>query len=764
MMKATRSYLFVALVATAGLCVANLISLTGFFQSVERQSSGTSTEKRLLSQLQYLQDQLRRTDDPEQARRQIRSLEALVSPGIESEGTETFRKIYAPVISAYASKPKEAEERFLLVKKRELMEGIVNAYRREISTGRIPVRAAYLNILFDTQNSLLNEGTETERVYIRRNKERFSGLRGLTGSDQALAARVAALEGVFQSFEKGFEAAAQWKAQKEEALAAADKSLPKLARDLYGSRGQQAEDLRRFFLYSCIIALIAALAALAVFYVSHKLLKLKFYSRTDSFLRLLREFGRERLDSGYDRELAALKADPDWSRLAGGIEQSESDFVASFQTHLAIAQSMTCPHVVIGRDKVVRSWNASAGELFGMADGQDFSMEDLIRSDNVSGREGDPVAALELIRGSFSVPEAGVFEISLKAGDSWMPFELLCYPVLSGPLAGGKVFLFREIRNEAERVEKSVKGHLGRIRDSIHKLTHGYEVELTPRDADAEAIKGCLEDLSSMKRKLDERELLWKSETGALIDQVSRQREILERVTDEIGAIRAAHGRVLQLVGGLHGGDENWHDEVCLLDRELGRWKALRERLEADVGRHGETLGKARVYEREIRSAAEEMEGFLAEYETSFSRLEEFSEEARVHAVNMGFVKDPGYREFAARSRAFAHEVTRFVEQTKKLSAHVKAFLAAHPASALAPHLEGGEIDPELLSGLRKEEARLEVFLKRWMESGKGLVAEGEEALGILRETDKKGAVLTQLGETSLLINDQARGNLERWS
>jgi hypothetical protein len=763
-MKATRSYLMVICLVAAGLCLANLVSLSGFFRALERSDGVGGSEKQIFAQLTSLTESLKSSDDPEEAKKSIRAFEAAMGSGVNREKLDGFRREFSPLISAFASKPREAEDRFLLTKKRELMEGLVNAYRKEISDGRIPVRAAYLNILFDTQNSLLNEGEETEQVYLRRNKERFTALRGLAVGDEALNFRVDNLVSIFGAFEKGLQRAVEWRQQKSAALAKVEKALPKLSRELFGESHGQMEDLRRFFLYCCIFGLAAGLASFAIFYLAHKVLKLKFYNRTDSFLQILRGFGSDRMDPAQDKELTALKADPDWITLTEGMLGAEAEFVAKYQTLLAVPKSMSMPYAVIGKNRKVCHFNKGAEVLFGVSGKKEASLDDLICESRVAPRSGDKALFLELVRNSLSSLEADAFEMLVKTHNAWAPYELLSFPIVNGPLAGGRVYIFREIRNESERIDLAVSRQLEKVRAYANKIVSGHTEDVIAAPADPPEVKRALADLQTIKRRNGEREILWRSESGAVIEQVERQKEILQRLTAEIREIRVAHRQALELVGSIHGGDEDWHQEVCSMQSEMNRWKAMRARLESDLAQQATLLQRAKSYEAEVRISAEEMDSFLSGYEGILSELVVFTEEAKLHSVNMGFTKDPANREFAARSRAFSHEIGRFVDQAGRLSTKVRAFLAEHPASSLAPHLQSTDLDPAVLESFEQEEHRLDTYISRWKESGEEILAGGEKALGLLREADKKSALLTQLGETSILINEQAKGNLERWN
>ena len=262
-MKASKGYFLITGSALLAVSLVCFVSLYGQFKAVERSGLGQGTEKRALETLKFLHSSLRDSEKPEDAKARMKAFETLAANGPDSGAVEKIRRAYGPALANFASKPREAEPRYQMGKKRELMEALVNAYRKEIPNGDIRLRAAYLNILFDTQASLLNEDDTAEEVFARRNKERFASLKTMTASgDAALQARVANLESIFQAFEKGLEQSMKWKEQKTETFAAVEKSLPKLARDMHGSKDEDLEEYRRSFLYGCVFAALAVLGAL----------------------------------------------------------------------------------------------------------------------------------------------------------------------------------------------------------------------------------------------------------------------------------------------------------------------------------------------------------------------------------------------------------------------------------------------------------------------------------------------------------------------
>ncbi len=765
-MRSSRAHFFLAGSACLALCLALLFTLAEYFQSMEIINGARVSERQLLSQLKLFHERLKSAESPEEAKAALLMIEGIAGLAKDSDGARELHAAFAPVLAAFAAKPREAEPRYQLAKKRELMETLVNAYRKEIPNGDIRVRASYLNILFDTQSSLLGETEEAERIYVKRSRERFDGLKAIVvgSSDETLPARLASVDSIFQSHERAVQQAMKWHQEKREALAKEEKALPQIASRIYSGEDSSSQDTRSTFLHICFVSLLIAVASFLCLYFSFKMLSIRSAQKMDSLLAYLRIFGSESGDSAIASSLEALRKDPDWAPLLAEVQRTEETFLRSCHNLLAVPRSMSSPFGVVGKDRAFHYWNDSAGALFGLTEGKDWGISDVLRADLVRAREGDTEILLEAVRHAFGNLGEDRFELLIQQNGEWQPFEFSMCPISTGVLAGGKVFFWREIRSEAERLNNSVSIQLQRIRDLVLKVTHQYAVDLSPIEGDVPAVIAMIGDLQVMKRKIDERELLWKSEIQALIDQETRQQEVLGRLSEELGQIRAGQGEAMELMRRNHGGEADWHDEVCVLERDLERWVANRQRLLGDLKQQAAVLDKVSKFEEQLRIATSAVNEDLETYQSEIAELRQFAEAARVHSVNLSFVRDPGYWEYASRTRAFAHELARFTEKADHLGEKVRSFLAAHPGGALAAHLNGPGLDDSVVNGIREEQERTYTFLRRWRESGEALLTGGEKALELLGEAEKKSAVVTQLGETSLLINQQARGNLERWN
>jgi hypothetical protein len=764
-MKAGKGHFILAITVFFCLCLAIGLALGGYFRSVEVSSANGKSEKKLLAQLHVFHDQLKSTESPEQAKTALKNLEISGGFGPESEALREVKKVYGPVISLFGSKPREAEPRHLLAKKKELLDLLVNSYRKEIPHGDIRVRASYLNLLFDLQNSLLNDNDETELVFLKRNHERLEGLKSLaTGGADGLPDRIAAVEQGYASYERSFEEATKWRNNKSETLLKLEHELPALTKRLISTDEAGLDDTRRSFLYvGCITAAIVFFSFLALL-IGHKLLRLRAELKAEEFIRYLRGFGAEHLDSQTERAIASLKEDAGWAPILAEAQRAEQDFVQHYQTLLAVPRTLQAPYLVFGKDKVLKLWNDSASRLFGLNAGKIYGLPDVLTADVVRSREGEHAAVVELLNSSHAGLGNEKVELSVRQGSDWVPFELQTNPITSGPLTGGRIYLWREIRSESERLEKAVAFQLSRARELVRKVAASGDAEVSPAPGDSEAVKDILVELDNMRRRLGEKELLWKTESQALADQVVRQQEILQRLGEELGGARGDYAEVLQLVRSAKSADEHWHDEVCVVERDLERWTANRKRLLSELKQQSVTLEKAKTFEEQLRISTNAVKKALESFEADLEELRQFAETARVHAVNVSLVRDPGYWEFASRSRAFAQDLVQFTDRAGLLAGKVQDFLSGHPGGALAAHLSGGGVDAVVLDSLVEEQEKIAASLKRWRENGEAALQTAEKALALLQDAEKKNALATQLGETSLLINEQAQGNLGRWN
>lgn len=761
-MKTSRSGGMIFWVVFFSLSFVIFFALTGFFRAAEGPASTSLTETKALAQLRQVSDSLKTIDSAEEAKKTVKFFEVSSGLANESGEIEKVKNALAPLLGHFASKSKESEDKFLLGKKRDLMEGLVNAYRKEIPNGDIRVRAAYLNILFDLQSSLLNESDETETVFLKRNRERFGGLKviGAASRDPGQAQRIAALESIFSVYEKGFSLGAEWRAKRAELVLGLEKNLVGLAKQIKAGDSQSVAETRRSFFFTAILSLLAILASFIALLVSQKLSRLHAESLSDAIQIVLKEYGQE---GAHDqRALTILQGDREWSKLLTQILDSEAVFNSNFQALLAVPKSMKLPFLVFNKEQELVHSNDSARRFFEWREGNS-TFEDLLSRAEISLRGGNKAQVLETLLKSFQGSKQENFEVLMTESGEWVPMEFIFCPITSGRLMGGKVLVIRLIPNEAARIEKAVGEQVSKVRDYVQKLSKSDPVEIQVSELDILPIRETILDLQNLKMTNEEREALWKSEISGLNDQVVRQKDILLRLTNEIRTMGEDYAQLISLVKTIRGSDESWHKEVTGIERDLGKWMDNRQRLSSDLQNHSSVLHRASEIERQIRETATGMKNAIAGFEQELADLKNYNQEVKVHAVNLSFTEDPKQKEFAARARAFSQNVGHYTEVVSSIMKNLNEFVGRHPGGSLFPHLESAEISPLILDNLKEEQMRWSNFVQRWKLSSQEILAREEQAIDLLHEVDKKNNVAIQLSETSIVINDQAKNNLGRW-
>lgn len=751
------------------LLLTNIVSTSALFRAVDKENGFKGNpESRLAPMLTTLNDQMKSAKTPDDLKKAFRNFESSAGLGGGSDIAEEVHKIYAPLVAHYANKPKEAESRHQLLKKRDFLEMSVNAYRKEIPSGDLRVRSHLLNMVFETQSSFLNESAETELVYVKRAREHIAALHQLAAGnrDQAQAYRMNNLDSAFALYEKSFTMGKDWSDARNELLAKTEKASAELAKNAKKISEGGAEDSRRDFLGTTIFFAAALLVCIALLYFGGKHISLRFEHKASILARYLREFAAERENPALAKEVSALGEDEEWGGLLTKVKEAEQRFVASTSTQLALSRALTLPFIVFQRDRGALYWNESAAGLLGLpADHEKtVALDEIINTDKISLQDGDASMIVEMVRNSFSTPKDDTFEFLCVRGEEKIPVELVSCPVNSGPLAGGKVYVFREIRNEMARVESMVAKQTGILQDIVHKITHGYPCEFTAAQNSAPAVKAMAGDLELMKMKVDERETLWQSETGALLDQISRQKEILTRLSEEISTIRRSSGDLAELFVKIYDLEEGVADEVNIMERNLSRWVETRKRMQAIVSSQSAALGKVKGYEESMRAAVEGIKDVLRGLIEDFRKLQEFKEEARLQAINLSFAPQgtvpPAYADSA---RAYAKSLSDFCERIQGLADKLQGLVHRHPGGALYAQLDGLIVDEEVMEWLREEQTKLSEAVQRWKRSEAELLEGSGKAMQILNDVKTNGAVADQLGETSLLINEQAKENLSRW-
>jgi hypothetical protein len=764
--KTSRMYLIFGGAVFFLTALAMLISSIALFRSIDRSGGVLPGDARMAPALGAFFEQIKEVNSGDGAKRTLKSLESAMGLSSSGRPMEKVRQSFAPLLDHLDRRPREADPQYILQKKRDILEYGVNFYRKEAQGGSISVRSLVLNVVFDTQNALLNQNMEAERVSIGKLKEHLDQLKkSIVGyRDASVSYRVGNLENLIIQLDKGIGAASVWSETKADLIKKAEKASEQIIGEIRRDTEGGGEVSKREFVYSSAIAILIFLASGVVLIVGYKLMKHRFEDRAAVVLHYLRAFGRDKENSETSRELDRLRSDEDWSDLAAGIFSSEEQFIAINQAQMAVWRSITVPFVLFNRDRSVVLINQQAKSLFGIqSENTDFS--DIICDAKIGTKVGNTATLLEMIQHAFHAPREDVYELFVKRDNADFPAELICCPVTTGPLAGGKIFLFREIRSEYDRVNKEVERQVDYIRDVVHKVTHFYEVDINTPEHATPPMKEMLGDLSQMKMRLDEREQLWKSETQGLLEQVNRQQEILSRMKEEMVSIRTSHEILGDTVDEIFRSEKIVSDDLQVVEHSLDLWIENRNRLMESLDTHASVLRRVRDYEEAMRKAVEGVRAMLSETEERYRELEQFRDEVRLASINMGIAtaSEENSKELVVRARSYATNLSEFCKRVRGLMGQVEEFTRMHPGGSLLPYLESHDVDPQVLVSLQEEHSNLSASLQRWKKSGEEALASGEKAKEIIDGMEKSDLLASQLSDTSLVIASQAQRNLSRW-
>lgn len=771
-MKTSKVYLY--LTGTIfGICtIAMVYILISLFQTIDRGGVQVTNDVRLSPVITHVQESIRQAKTADDVKKALKSMESLSGLGSGHDLIDKFRKNYQTVVTHFQEKPKESENTVIVSRKKELVDNALNFYRKEVPHGDISLRQILLNIIFDTHASYLNESPEMEMAFSKRTKEKLTSLKALSGqsTEPGQAYRVAMLEAAYNQYEKALNLSWTWNTEKEDLLGKAEKASEKMVRDVKSNADSSLESSRREFLYSVLIGALAIFLSLCGIYFGHYYFNASFKKKSEKFLQFLRKFGMENEDAAVKKGVEDLQQDEEWAGVVQAVREAEDKFVTACQVQLSLSRNLSIPFYLFNKEGAMQLCNQAGQQLLKLTDVEvnTFTLDSFLH-ERVFYTGEDNGTDLDYIKNFCRENTSGVLETKLRNGEERIPVELLISHINSGNLVGGKIIVVREIRSEIARIEKEVHRQISYAQDLVQKITHGYDIQ----DNDAasyvhrysKSVQQMMQDLRNMKLKVQEREILWQNEMKALLDQVSRQRDIFTQLTQEMGLVQNGQKDLQVIIDSIYSVEETLSDEVIQIEMSLQQWMENRRRLLQDLNNHSSHLARVKGYEEGVRKNIDDLKKLVGNFAGDFADLNRFKEEARLQAINLALgVASGSPEEFSIRARAYAAELTKFCDRMRVIQESLQTLIARHPGGSLFPQLEANELDADLVTQVREEHVKLSAYLQRWKVAGEQVLGEGERAKEILQEIERKNSGLTQLNQTCLLINDQAKENLQRWS
>jgi len=753
------------------LCFTSLLYITVLlFHSLDQGGQVLSNDTRLAPIVLHAQEQIRAAETDEDIKKALNSLTSLSGLGTGNELIEGLRKNYSPLLKHYSNKPKEADSRSILAKKKNFLDTGLNFYRKEVPSGDIKIRSIILNIIFDTHNSFLNSSMEMEIAYSKRVKEQLAALKTASARNRepGMAYRVATFDSAFSQYDRPNLLLASWLEERKDILQKIEKSSEGLVTNLQKNADASMSAVKRKFLYAVVLTTLAGILSLLFLYLGYKYLSDVFSRKSALFIRGLKQFGQGATESGVRHDWNSLMKDGDWANLVLAINEAEDRFTTSCELQFALSRNFSTPYFIFSKDGVLRLSNQAAKQLLQLTDSevQSFTMDSFLHERVFCG-EGSNYANLDYIRNFCRESISGAIETKLRFMEEQVPVELLVSHIISGGLVGGKIIVVREIRNEANRIDNEVKYQLNVVQNIVQKITHFDELfddDFSLEDVSS-PILSMVKNLQDMKLKVQEKEILWKSEVKALLDQLSKQKEILHKLMEEMHSVGADQKSLKNIITGIYGVEETINKEVLLIEENLIHWMDNRRKLFTDLNNHASLLSRVNGYEESVRKNIEECKQLIDDFANDFVELNKFKEEARLHAVNLSFAAEGTNSEnYLMHARAYASGLGKFCDRLKKVQEQLYSMVARHPGGSLYSQLSIPPLDMNLVNQIKDEHVKLSAYLQRWKTAGTSALSGGVRAKEMLHNMEKVNTNIAQLNDTCLLISEQAKENLERWN
>ncbi|MCO5142750.1 MAG: hypothetical protein M9962_06640 [Oligoflexia bacterium] len=695
----------------------------------------------------------------------LKSLE--VNLGIDNliKGQDDLSRDFNALVAIYKNRDPSSSNENIQKKKSELMEMLVNSYRKEIPHGEIPIRAAYLNTLFDLQTSITLETTEKDLAIAKKGNSRISELKNSTSvkNNGALSLRISNLDVVASSLEKIIEMKYDWEQKKREQLKLIKNKYPSFARNIAASSGVTSQDLRRQFFLATLGLLFSVFLMLAFFYFMPKFLKAKFNANAAALLKRFTELG-SKLEIRDRHDLSYLDDDSDWGPIARELVDIEKRFENNFSQIQALFESIDMPIFLYERDKnFVFSKNEK--ELFGSDLSKD-SLDQLLENWQMRLIDENSSEGLKSkILRDYDSTRACSYETYIDNGQETSRYELISYPIEKGLLSGGRFLLVRAIKSEAERIEAGINQSLKLAKELIHKITHGYKLEIDVHQVKSAEIKSLLNDLLEMDRRVSEQNSRRKADSEALIDQIEKQSELLNIISTELGLLSDVRNRVYKESKEVFNFDQAIVSDLSLIRERLDRWESNRDRVCLEFQRYRKIFENIIKFKNEFNVSLSGMNAWLANFKGEEERLKKSIEEINLNATNLCLSSSQSIQE-SEKQKIYniSKDLKEYQVKVKALREKVSEFLDRVPGEYLDQLIPPEDIQLHLLEVLRQEQENLGEFLDRWNEAGPISVEESKRANDLLMEMKNSIQNVTRLGETTKVISAQAISNLSRWN
>ena len=766
-MKVVSVYKWILGTIVSALFTVIGLSIFVFYSTLDKSGVSSFNEKKIQREITSIWSVAKRATNEED----LSATERLLEGGGEKGTTIAMEKMksqFKALHEHFRLHSVNALKNQVMAKKRDLMDSLVQGYRKEISSRNIPLRAAYLGLLGDLQASLVSETVESDKSFLKKGSEKLTAIRSASeGKGTDLALRIKNLDSQYHALEIAIQKESEWVSARSELVAAIDRALPTIYKDLPEAKNSVAETQQRNFIYLIGLSVVICFLSLITALIGNKLIKFRIESRASAFMQYMKKFGSDSKGNDENRALLLLNKDPDWKGILAHVKTLEESLIDANCGTQTVVEGLRLPCILIDNNETIRFCNDAALERFDLkrSEQAQWKLEDLLNEDRIKSYDGDSKAYISSLRNVLKLPREDQFECLIKTSSAWVSCEIMFNPVLSGRLAGGKIVLFREISNETARVEKALAKQTRKILDYAFKLSHRHPIDIVCDEFDAPQVKDTIAELEVLRLQIDEREMLWKSEIEGLFSQIDKQRVLLSGLKEEVTRLRRVNKDARLIFSQSHGEEEEWHVQISTLEKDIQRWMESREHLISGVKQHLQMMVRMKDYENFIGTMEGKLKSFGCELQVEMEKVISMFDRLNVLSLNLSIAANgPEEKAFSKQARVLLGQTETTVNQFRNWSAQLDALMVEQMGAGRFIELRPQVVDMKSLENLREEQETIKGFFERWHHKNVTKIESEDRINGLLGEVEEASSMISQLGEAGSLLNERTLGNLTRWN
>jgi len=767
-MKQSRATIYLAVIVSTLFSFSLLFCIITMYQQLNGDLSLAPRDLKSTALLSNLKEKLRHVKSKGEVALVLKTLEKLPESDEIFGPLKELRAIYG-ITSDYVQ---EADKFDYIVAKNKAITGLFNFYRRQVVQRKLAT-ATVLSGLINDGNSLFIKEKRPSLVlaFVRRSKEKLKSLNkaAIRYSNPGETLRKSKeVHRLLTNLEDLARNQITWNREKETLHAKSEKLINEIVSKLSLRQESSLDILQRDFLLVIFFCILVFLCVGLIVYFGAKRINDTFSKRRLILSRYLFNFGMSERSQVSSGDIALLEKEEEWKLLLEAIRKAEDEFKKQWGAEIALSRSIKFPFVVFSQQKKAKYWNSCAVRVLNLESKDELdeiSLADFLERSSIETGSGRDSKIIEDIRQKMDEGKEVYIQSHLKFKEELLPLEIGVFPIETGPYKGGNILLFWEMKDEERRIADRVISNIKVIDDLIDKISTNEEFDFSTVNISnlPEQVIPIVDKLRSFGIKLEEKDRLWKSEIEAILVQVKKEEEILNRLFIELRSIQKDHDIILHVSNNMKILEEklvsnSTESERYLLDMN-GNWR----RICVDIESKRHAAEKGTKYEEEVRSLVEEMKSWNDKFSDNLKRIKKCKEWVKIHAINLNLGDPKDAEIFRDRARQFSLAMGEFYERIVEIENDFEGFIIRHPGSGKIPVLDNNVDLSSLISSISESYEKLKDNLAEWKSINTEIKSLSDKTKSFIEGIEIRKEEVSKLNKTCRAANRGAIDNLERW-